>query len=287
MSVSSARLLQSRRIIKRNIETKRLQSKGAIHCARLEVQQAEMAGQVSGDGAFSRTGWPVNGYNKVSLEAFARGFRPHSSALLRPLLAAAVKEPFAACPRASGCGVRSVRAAALACSRASVLAGRGGLGNRLHALAISIPLAPCGPGRFAVTVCAVGAGGVRSRSLTAFHWCRAPKRGCRWTCHSFGARVRRQRAEIHSASAELEAMLSRSGMLRPTGMLSRDARTNSDARMKLAALMNRSAPMNWAVHRTSARRTSIRSRFSGPARTCGLAIVSIRSRTAEVRPGGF
>ena len=73
------------------------------------------------------------------LGSSAPGSRPQSSALLRPLFAAAVKEPLGGCSRPSGCGATGSGKGwtALAAGRASLRADVV-LGNRLYALAISV-----------------------------------------------------------------------------------------------------------------------------------------------------
>ncbi len=57
----SGQALEARTLVQRQVQTKRLEGEGAIHGARLEVEQTKMPGQMPGDGALSRTGRAING----------------------------------------------------------------------------------------------------------------------------------------------------------------------------------------------------------------------------------
>ena len=65
MVVSAASRLQAFAVVQRQSGPQRLEGKGPVHCAGLQVQETEMTGQMPGDGTLARARWPVNRDNDL------------------------------------------------------------------------------------------------------------------------------------------------------------------------------------------------------------------------------
>src|SRR5580698_6986254 len=73
---------QGRCVVRLNAAAQRLQREGAVHGTSFQVQQAEVSGEMFGDGAFARAGGPIDGDDgRKNRTAFA-----HSALLLPPSL---------------------------------------------------------------------------------------------------------------------------------------------------------------------------------------------------------